>query len=490
MKKLKTTAIIAFAAALMTACDDTTDVIGGSLTNIADQFTLLTDTFSVQTRSITVDSVLARSPYNYLGHIKDPETGSYVTADYSTQFAVLENFGITSLYPEQDSIRSVDEEGKVVADSCVLRVYLNNSVGDSLNPMRLTAYEMAKPVKVGVDFYSNFDIETQGMLRNDGHEIVVNKVYTPLDLNLSDSLRALVVDKTNLQSIAIPLNGAYTDREGHTYNNYGTYLMRKYFEDADNYKNSYNFANRVCPGFYFKTTDGLGVMSEVFVTELYTYYRYESEDSVYNGVAFLSGTEEVTKTTCIRNDKETIKRLAADETCTYLKAPAGIFTEVTLPIDSIKLGHENDTLSSARIVFQRINSIDDEEAFGEPTQVLMLPKDSLYSFFENKRLNDNKNSYLATYSSQNNTYTFYNISGLITRMYQNKLEGKATEDWNKVVLVPVNVSKSQSSSYGSTTITDISNEMALKSTRLVGGAQNKRGEITISIIYNRLTKDE
>ena len=117
MKKLKTTAIIAFAAALMTACDDTTDVIGGSLTNIADQFTLLTDTFSVQTRSITVDSVLARSPYNYLGHIKDPETGSYVTADYSTQFAVLENFGITSLYPEQDSIRSVDAEGKVVADS-------------------------------------------------------------------------------------------------------------------------------------------------------------------------------------------------------------------------------------------------------------------------------------------------------------------------------------------------------------------------------------
>ena len=105
----------------------------------------------------------------------------------------------------------MDAEGKVVADSCVLRVYLNNSVGDSLNPMRLTAYEMAKPVKVGVDFYSNFDIETQGMLRNDGHEIVVNKVYTPLDLNLSDSLRALVVDKTNLQSIAIPLNGAYTD---------------------------------------------------------------------------------------------------------------------------------------------------------------------------------------------------------------------------------------------------------------------------------------
>ena len=163
--------------------------------------------------------------------------------------------------------------------------------------------------------------------------------------------------------------------------------------------------------------------------------------------------------------------------------------ECDIPGVTDNLG-EYVSLESVNELAEKVESVDDEEAFGEPTQVLMLPKDSLYSFFENKRLNDNKNSYLATYSSQNNTYTFYNISGLITRMYQNKLEGKATEDWNKVVLVPVNVSKSQSSSYGSTTITDISNEMALKSTRLVGGAQNKRGEITISIIYNRLTKDE
>ena len=488
---MKTNRIATLAAAVLTlfcatSCDDTTETVGSSLTNQVDQFTLLTDTFEVKTRSITVDSVLSRSMYSYLGHIMDPETQSYVTANYSTEFAVLEDFNVTSRYPEEDSIRSVDAEGKVVADSCVLRIFLNSSVGDSLNPMRLTAYEMATPVQEGVSYYTNYDVEKAGLLRNDGKEIKLNKVYTPLDLNLSDSLRGLVVDKTNLQSISIPLNNKYIDRDGKEYNNYGSYLMRKYYEDAANYRNSYNFAHRVCPGFFFKTTDGLGVMSEVFVTELYTYYRYESEDSVYNGVAYLSGTEEVMQTTQISNDKQVIEQLAADNTCTYLKAPAGIFTEVELPVEQIKLGHENDSLSSARIIFQRINT-QEEQAFSQPSYILMIPKDSLYTFFDNKNLNDNKSPYLATYNASDNTYAFNNISGMITTMYNIWKSGNGGTDWNKVVLVPVAVTTSTSTA--SSSITNIANEMSLKSTRLVGGSANPRNPITISIIYNKLTKD-
>ena len=227
-------------------------------------------------------------------------------------------------------------------------------------------------------------------------------------------------------------------------------------------------------------------MSEVFVTELYTYYRYESEDSVYNGVAYLSGTEEVMQTTQISNDKQVIEQLAADNTCTYLKAPAGIFTEVELPVEQIKLGHENDSLSSARIIFQRINT-QEEQAFSQPSYILMIPKDSLYTFFDNKNLNDNKSSYLATYNASDNTYAFNNISGMITTMYNIWKSGNGGTDWNKVVLVPVAVTTSTSTA--SSSITNIANEMSLKSTRLVGGSANPRNPITISIIYNKLTKD-
>ena len=58
----------------LTACDDTTDTLGDSLTHTADKFELITDTFGVTTKSMTVDSVLASSMFPYIGNVKDTET--------------------------------------------------------------------------------------------------------------------------------------------------------------------------------------------------------------------------------------------------------------------------------------------------------------------------------------------------------------------------------------------------------------------------------
>lgn len=478
---------IAISAMAILSCDDTTDTIGNSLTSEADHFDILTDTFYVSTKSIVVDSVLSRNQYCYLGHIKDQEAGTYITSNYTTQFAILESLDGTTFLPERDSIMSL-ENGEVIADSCRMQIYFYSSVGDSLNAMRLTALELDKPVEEGKLYYSNFDPEAQGFLRPDANAIRKNKLYTTLDLNLSDSARSLIKDKTNMESVMIPLNEKYIDKDGREYKNYGTYIMRKYYENPENFKNSYNFAHNVCPGFYIKSTDGIGVMSEVYLTELVFFYKYTNEDSVYNGSTLLSGTEEVMQTTHIDTDKERLKQLASDNTCTHLKAPAGIFTEVTLPVDEIRYGHENDTISGARIVFNCMNQTS-EDAFSEPEYVLMLPKDSLYSFFENKDLPNNSTSFMGVYNSSNNTYTFNNISNLITHMYNTKKNGNVSENWNKAVLVPVSITTSSSSS-GSSSITNVSNEMSLKSAKLVGGPDNPFDPITISVIYNRTTKQD
>lgn len=477
---------IAMSTLAFLSCDDTTDTLGNSLTNEADHFEILTDTFFVSTRSILADSVLSRNQYSYLGRIKDPETGTYVTSHYTTQFAILESLDGTPFLPEKDSIMST-EDGNVIADSCRLQIYFYSSIGDSLNSMKLTALEMERPAEEGTMYYSNFDPEAAGMLRTDANAIRKNKMYTTLDLNLSDSLRNLITDKTNMESVTIPLNETYRDKSGKAYKNYGTYIMQKYYEDPKNFRNSYNFIHNVCPGFYIKSTDGLGVMSEVYLTELVFHYKYMSGDSIYQGSTLLSGTEEVMQTTHIDNDRQRLRELASDNTCTHIKAPAGIFTEVTLPVDEIKYNHENDTISGARIVFSCMNQTSDD-AFGEPEYVLMLPKDSLYSFFENKNVPNNSTSYIGTYNSSQNTYTFNNISNLISRMYQAKQNNGTTENWNKVVLVPVSISTTSSSGSTSASITNVSNEMSLKSARLVGGSANPHDPITISVIYNRTTK--
>ena len=131
------------------SCDDTTDTLGHTVTDQADKVVIEDASFFATTRSIQVDSVLSRSIYNYIGKIKDVETGTYVTAHYTTQFHILEDFtGNMDLFLPKDSILSVDG-GKVCADSCYVFIYINSFVGDSLNPMRLTMYELNEPLEEG-----------------------------------------------------------------------------------------------------------------------------------------------------------------------------------------------------------------------------------------------------------------------------------------------------------------------------------------------------
>lgn len=483
MKTIIYTVIAIMSCITIASCDDTTDSIGNSLTDNMDMLKVTTDTFNVATRSIVADSVLSRSTTGYLGKIRDIETGNYITGDFMAQFSTLENYKL----PEKDSIVSL-QDGEVIADSCSIRLFYTDYYGDSLATMNITAYEMNEPMKEGVKYYSNFDPIAEGLIRNDGMK--VNKTYTLTDLSISDEDRA--DESSYTPNIKINLNKPYTDKNGVTYNNYGTYIMRMYYEDPDRFKNSYNFIHEVCPGFYFKTNDGIGSMAYITVSQLNIYFRYLN-DSTYVGTTSFSATEEVLQTTNISNDKQNIADLANDNTCTYLKTPAGIFTEITLPVDEITENHSNDTINTAKISLIRINNnTHDEYSLSAPSTLLMIPKDSLYTFFENGDNVDYKKSFIATYSSSTNQYTFNNISGMITYMADIKKKGLAENsnwlnehpDWNRVVVIPVSVTTNSSSQ-----IVKIVHDMSLTSTKLVGGSENPYEPIKINVIYSKFNHE-
>lgn len=483
MKTIIYTVIAIMSCITIASCDDTTDSIGNSLTDNMDMLKVTTDTFNVATRSIVADSVLSRSTTGYLGKIRDIETGNYITGDFMAQFSTLENYKL----PEKDSIVSL-QDGEVIADSCSIRLFYTDYYGDSLATMNITAYEMNEPMKEGAKYYSNFDPIAEGLIRNDGMK--VNKTYTLTDLSISDEDRA--DESSYTPNIKINLNKPYTDKNGVTYNNYGTYIMRMYYEDPDRFKNSYNFIHEVCPGFYFKTNDGIGSMAYITVSQLNIYFRYLN-DSTYVGTTSFSATEEVLQTTNISNDKQNIADLANDNTCTYLKTPAGIFTEITLPVDEITENHSNDTINTAKISLTRINNnTHDEYSLSAPSTLLMIPKDSLYTFFENGDNVDYKKSFIATYSSSTNQYTFNNISGMITYMADIKKKGLAENsnwlnehpDWNRVVIIPVSVTTNSSSQ-----IVKIVHDMSLTSTKLVGGSENPYEPIKINVIYSKFNHE-
>lgn len=473
------------------SCNNDDLTIGSSLTDEGDKLEVSTATFNVTTKTVTVDSVIARTSNCYFGRVKDPETGAYITTDFMSQFHILETFSLS--LAEEDSIVS-KENGQVIADSCELVIYLGDASEfcDSLAAMKMRVTELVTPVEDGQDYYSNFDPVKLGYLRQDG--LKKTKMFTWADMISSDKEKS---DDSYFNHITIPINEPYTDKNGQTYKNYGSYILQQYFRHPEYYRNSDVFIRNVCPGFFYEITDGLGFHGKVPYTGLQIHYRAISEDSIYNTQVTLAGTQEVLQTIRITNEQDKLQKLAEDNSCTYLKSPAGLFTEVTLPIDEMMQGHTVDSLLAATLSFQRINNeVHDKSTLSIPQNVLLICKDSVNTFFAEKSLADNITSYTATYGTTNeNLYTFSDVTALITHLAQLKTDGLKSDpnwtvnhpNWNKMLLIPVQLDQVTTTSvYGvkSTTTIGIQHDLSISSTRLVGGSANSQ-PIELKVAYGK-----
>lgn len=476
MKIRNIVASIAMLLLVLTSCDDTVGSIGSSLNSTSETLHVSADTFDVDSRTVIAGPVLSRSSIGYLGAMKDPETGSLLTSNFMTQFHALDNFSM----PEISTIYSKSGD-EIIADSCEIRLYYNTFEGDSLSQMKLTMYEMDKPMNEGVNYYTNFDPLAQGYIRTGG--IAKNRTYTIYDLTEKD---AELKKSGYVKNIRIMLNDPYTDKEEKTYSNYGTFLMRSYYDHPEYFRDSYQFAHHILPGFYFKMTGGVGSMAHILTAQINVYYRTISNGKVSNSSTSFASTEEVLIATHLSYNEELIAALAAEKTWTYLKSPAGLFTELTLPVEKIVEEHEKDSINGAKIQLPRINSKDGGTfSWGIPQYLLMIPVDSVTKFFEGNKTIDNKYSYLSNeFSSSSNKYEFNNISGLINMMNKVKQSGKAKENWNKVVLIPVRI-KYNYDANNLKTISRIEHDLSMTSTRLVGGSENVYEPLRISIIYSK-----
>ena len=117
-----------------------------------------------------------------------------------------------------------------------------------------------------------------------------------------------------------------------------------------------------------------------------------------------------------------------------------------------------------------------------------MRKQDMYSFFEEGNVPDEKTSYITSFNSSYNTYTFSNICNLVAYCRREKNQEAAKNgmspdewarlnpDWNKIVLIPVETNEDNSNN-----IVSVTHDMGLGSTRLVGGEGSK---IQIQVIYS------
>ena len=194
---------------------------------------------------------------------------------------------------------------------------------------------------------------------------------------------------------------------------------------------------------------------------------------------FYSG-KEVLQVNNFNNDDLT--PLANDSTLTYLKTPAGLYTEVTLPIAEIV--ESCDTINSAKIAFTRYNENEGDTRKPHAT-LLMVRKSDMYKFFLKNKLADGNTSFVTSFTSSSNEYTFSNIANLVKVCYKEYQEGIASNpnweaenpDWDKVVLIPVSTTLDSNKN-----IVKIAHDISISSVRLRGGTEH---EIPVEVVTSK-----
>lgn len=454
-------------------CDDTTGQLGINMLPQSDSISAHTATYEVKTRSVLAERVYAKSSTGYVGRFTDPDFG-YYESNFLSELTCVEGYE----FPETYQVTSRDESGKPLTAtgtmveedplvSASLIFYYDDWYGDSLNACRMNIYELNDQWKADRNDserrYRYTDIDTE---KYKG-KLLGQLVYSAYDTTVPDSVRNA------------------TDSQG--YPTYQPHLTLDFPKDRaqeifdlnrthpEFFANQEAFIENVFPGLYAESDYGDGTIlyvDYIYLTMRFRFYAVDEETGLKltkkltdeNGAAgtdsivemqssILASTKEVIQANSFANDRDILEAKVNENNWTYLKSPAGIFTEAEMPYDEIAEELANDTLNAVSLSFSNYHQESTHDfSMDAPDEVLLIRKQDVERFFEENELPDNITSYTTTHNAvAANQYTFSNISRLMTTCINEKKESMreagitdeaeweaANPDWNKVWLIPVN----------------------------------------------------
>ena len=547
-------ALIVLLAITFFGCDDNTAGLGlgmfpGSDQNINGKLR----TFYVTTESVPAGRIYAMSNIGYVGKFTDEIFGTY-EAGFLAELNCTEGMTFPGVYnyekgtsfdsknkPTQTMVGKSgndidkkdiefvkDDDGNIIGNIHTIELYLwySSYFGDSLTASRLSVYELTKELSEDNAYYTDINPED---FYNPQQTPLGTKAYTAVDLSVKDSIR-------NLSTYVPSVHVAFKNDPA---KEIGKRIIKKAYESKANFDRK--ALKEAFKGLYVKSDYGDGTILYIDQIQMNVVYKCyavdsingkilpkkvvaegESKDSTYYGYRMFTATREVIQANSLNNDERAIQACINNIDLTYLKSPAGIFTQLTLPItqieDSLKGDVSNDVLNAVKLSIPIYNQSDNKEfGMSSPKSVLLIRKKEYKDgFFEKNKLSDGIASSLFDYSSYTTNfteYTFNNITELINDCLADKeaaqkeiqdkgfimvsvpnpenpekapIEKKVDNiklweelsEWNKVILIPVLVTKDSSSSnnyYGNSSSQVISIQHDLKPSyaRLKGG---KKGE--------------
>ena len=420
--------IAAFAVAclvILSACDDKNNSLGwgqmpeySKLEGAAQEFGLQWRTVSADmksedgTQSTSQNNIFVSSNDGYIGSIPNQEYGS-VKCEYLTQFYCPRGFEFFE--------KPLDNK----IDSAFIHIYYSSFTGDSIAPMEISAYRLKKPLtfsKLSVsdakEYVSDELIGKNTYYAGRGHGVLANDQKTKV--------------------ISIPISREFGQK---------VYDMTLKGDKAFSSQEAFD---QFFPGIYIKNSAGAGSVLRVQRTALS--FFFSRRDTVMNSrgvkdsvilvprMQQLIHTAEVPQLALFQN-KGLEKLLESNAEYAYIKSPAGVVSELTIPtvaikkyLDSAPEGLKRD-IASIPLILNGESQGTGTYDLGLPDNILILPKDSVASFFS-KEMTE-ANSPFTTFLSQKSstgstTYNFGNITSLVKR----QLVEAPTQDL-KVWVIPV-----------------------------------------------------
>ncbi len=451
--------VIAVAALSVVSCNDNLEPIGFTIQPGEDRLAVGLDTIELQARTVRIDSIYSKTQYPVLGEYTDPVFGS-IKSEYIGEFYFAEGTG----FPDGAAI-----------DSVRVQLAYTTMMGDSLSPMGLSVYEVNRSLK-GASDYSNIDPSAYtDMSAPLGTQTFTGKNSTYRTETTSSGTSVKVYE------INVMLPNALGEKFLAEYKKAGHGKM----VNPDTFREFF-------PGLFFTTNFGKSTILNISLTSLLVHYQYVDKlgsydgkrDTVLTNAMRLNITPEVMQINHIKNKNDQL--LAENPDYTYVKSPAGVMTEITIPLSEINDRLKSQALNLANFTVYAMPEPDDNALvkLNPPTYLLLVNKDSLAGFFAKKQLEDKITNFVSSsFDSSTYSYKFGNISKLIN--FYNEKNGTGAGNKDLVYyLVPVNATYvSQQSSYtGSTTsvLTALEHQMWPTAAML----DKRKGNLKLDLIFS------
>ena len=373
------TAIMSCIYLLFSSCSDNAfNQLGTNILPDEDKITVYLDTFQLAASTIKRDSLYARLNASFLGEFYDPLYGK-LKSDFICQFYCKDNFRFAE----------TPDNGKIDAVSLIFEY--SDWKGDASSPMQMTVYPVNQ--KLTKNFYTNVD------------PTVFCDMQHPL-ISQAYSAQSGIFDSTYyVWQLVFPLPLEW-----------GQKLYDETIHNPSSF-NSQEAFNQFFSGFYITTDYGSGNMLYISNTQIRIDYSRVLKsstggDSIVNHFEEFNVSKDVIQLNRLQS-KNTEQLLEDNDQYTYLKTPAGIFTRLVFPAVQIHEVIKNRVINNVALHLKYMPKEDWLYSLAPPPYLLLMPEDSIGTFFENRNIENNITTYLSNYAVSSSTTVGYNEAGRV-----------------------------------------------------------------------------